>query len=314
MRNVFYTGPSILFATMLTTGAMAESEQRSFDVSAGGRFVLDADWGRVEVETWDRDAVDVVVERTSELESLEFGEEQGTVTVRARKKERSVFRWLRSDDAPLFQVTRATALRPRSEDGRRQDRHRGHRRRHRGAYRRRQPGDRRSQGFGPRPDRGRFHPHRRIEGPRGRPDLGRHDPDRPRRCPGGCPNDRRIDPHRRCARVRFGTHDGGIHQARRCRWHARRENDGRFHPRHDRANNPRATPGCGQRGVASHWPWPTTSSWISTRGRRGAGLTRIYPTPLPTPHRSLPWWLPSTGGGPKLSLRTTGGSIRLSPR
>ena len=108
MRKVFYTGPSVLFAlfsTMLTTGAMAESEQRSFDVSAGGRFVLDADWGRVEVETWDRDAVDVVVEPTTELESLEFDEEQGTITVRARKKERSLLRWLRSDDAPVFQVT-----------------------------------------------------------------------------------------------------------------------------------------------------------------------------------------------------------------
>ena len=94
-----------LFATLMTTGAMAETKQRSFDVSAGGRFVLDADWGTVEVETWDRDAVDVVVERTSELESLEFDEEDGTITVRSRRKERGFFRSLRADDAPVFQVT-----------------------------------------------------------------------------------------------------------------------------------------------------------------------------------------------------------------
>ena len=94
-----------LFAAMLTTGAMAETKQRSFDVSAGGRFVLDADWGKVEVETWDRDAVDVVVERTSELESLEFDEEDGTITVRSRRKERGFFRSLRADDAPVFEVT-----------------------------------------------------------------------------------------------------------------------------------------------------------------------------------------------------------------
>ena len=104
MRQASAYTASVVVALM-ATGAVAETEQRSFEASAGGRFVLDADWGRVEVETWDRDAVDVVVERTDELESLEFDEQEGTVSVRARRKERGVFGWFRSDDAPLFQVS-----------------------------------------------------------------------------------------------------------------------------------------------------------------------------------------------------------------
>lgn len=90
---------------LIATGAAAEIEQRSFEAAAGGRFVLDADWGKVEVETWDRDAADIVVERTDELESLEFDEQEGAITVRARKKERGIFGWFRSDDAPLFRIT-----------------------------------------------------------------------------------------------------------------------------------------------------------------------------------------------------------------
>lgn len=104
MQNTYACTASVVVALM-AVGASAETEQRSFEASAGGRFVLDADWGKVEVETWDRDAVDVAVERTSELESLEFDEQEGTITVRARRKERGILGWLRSGDAPLFQVT-----------------------------------------------------------------------------------------------------------------------------------------------------------------------------------------------------------------
>ncbi len=104
MRKAYACTASVVVALM-TTGAVAETEQRPFEAAAGGRFVLDADWGRVEVETWDRDAADVVVERTAELESLEFDEQEGTITVRARRKERGIFGWFRSGEAPLFQVT-----------------------------------------------------------------------------------------------------------------------------------------------------------------------------------------------------------------
>ncbi|MDE0039068.1 MAG: hypothetical protein OXU77_16180 [Gammaproteobacteria bacterium] len=104
MRKAHACTATVVVALM-ATGAVAETEQRSFEAAAGGRFVLDADWGKVEVETWDRDAADVVVERADELESLEFDEQEGTITVRARKKERGIFGWFRSDDAPLFQIT-----------------------------------------------------------------------------------------------------------------------------------------------------------------------------------------------------------------
>ena len=104
MRKAHVCTASLVVALM-TTGAVAETEQRSFDAAAGGRFVLDADWGKVEVETWDRDVADVVVGRTDELDSLEFDEQEGTITVRARRKERGIFGWFRSGEAPLFQIT-----------------------------------------------------------------------------------------------------------------------------------------------------------------------------------------------------------------
>lgn len=104
MRKAHVCTASAVVALM-TTAAVAETEQRSFDAAAGGRFVLDADWGKVEVDTWDRDAADVVVERTDKFESLEFDEQKGTITVRARKKDRGIFGWFRSDDAPLFRIT-----------------------------------------------------------------------------------------------------------------------------------------------------------------------------------------------------------------
>ena len=100
-----HAGTATVVVALMATGAVAETEQQSFEAAAGGRFVLDADWGKVEVETWDRDVADIVVERTDELESLEFDEQEGTITVRARKKERGIFGWFRSDDAPLFRVT-----------------------------------------------------------------------------------------------------------------------------------------------------------------------------------------------------------------
>ena len=104
MRKACVCTASVVVASM-TIGAGAETQQRSFEASAGGRFVLDADWGEVEVETWGRDAVDVTVERTAELASLEFDQQEGTITVRARRRERGILGWFRSDDAPFFQVT-----------------------------------------------------------------------------------------------------------------------------------------------------------------------------------------------------------------
>ena len=92
MRMAIAFPASVVF-TLMTSGAMAETEQRSFEISAGGRFALDADWGKVDVKTWDRDAVDVVVERSEKFDQLEFDDEGDTVTVRARKDDTGIRSW-----------------------------------------------------------------------------------------------------------------------------------------------------------------------------------------------------------------------------
>ena len=112
MRHVLPVSPKYpfplmvsLMVSLMTSTAVADTVKRSFEANAGGRFVLDADWGHVEVETWDQDAVDVVVEHADKL-NLEFEQDDDTVTVRAERKERGVARWFgREDSSPLFRVT-----------------------------------------------------------------------------------------------------------------------------------------------------------------------------------------------------------------
>ena len=104
MRMAMALPPSLVLALM-TTGAMAETEQRSFDVSTGDRFVLDADWGKVDVGTWDEDVVDIVVERADKLESLDFDDHDGTITVRARKKDQGIRGWFGANPGPVFRVS-----------------------------------------------------------------------------------------------------------------------------------------------------------------------------------------------------------------
>ncbi|MDE0419489.1 MAG: DUF4097 family beta strand repeat-containing protein [Gammaproteobacteria bacterium] len=105
MRKAMAFSTSAVLALM-STAATAETEQRSFGVSAGGRFVLDTDWGEVSVETWGRDAVDVVVERSGKFEQLGFDEQDGTVTVRARKENQGLRGWFGSrGPSPVFRIT-----------------------------------------------------------------------------------------------------------------------------------------------------------------------------------------------------------------
>ena len=85
--------------------AQAEDEQRSFDVSPGDSFVLNAEWGQVEVQTWDRAAVDVVVERAEKLD-LEYDQDNGTLTVRARHRDKAPSGWFGNrGPSPVFRVT-----------------------------------------------------------------------------------------------------------------------------------------------------------------------------------------------------------------
>lgn len=105
MRMAMAFPASVVFALM-TSGAMAETEQRSFEISAGGRFALDADWGKVDVKTWDREAVDVVVERSEKFDQLEFDDEGDTVTVRARMEDTGIRSWFGSrGPSPVFRIT-----------------------------------------------------------------------------------------------------------------------------------------------------------------------------------------------------------------
>jgi len=84
----------------------AQAEQRSFDVSPGGRFVLDADWGQVEVRTLEEAVIEVAVERAEKL-SLEFHQDEGAVSVRSRARDKGLFGWFKDNrgPAPVFRVT-----------------------------------------------------------------------------------------------------------------------------------------------------------------------------------------------------------------
>ena len=82
------------------------AEHRSFDVSPGSRFVLDADWGQVEVRAREGAVVEVDVERAEKV-LLEFDQVDDTVTVRSETRNKGVFGWFRNNrgPAPVFRVT-----------------------------------------------------------------------------------------------------------------------------------------------------------------------------------------------------------------
>lgn len=67
------------------TAAADEPVQRTFEVDHGDRLVLDTDFGRVDVESWDRPSIEVFVERPDDLE-LDFEQTDGVVTIRGRKE------------------------------------------------------------------------------------------------------------------------------------------------------------------------------------------------------------------------------------
>ena len=104
MRHAVSKSTYAIVVSLMTSMAVAETVERSFEAAAGGRFVLDADWGLVEVKTWDQEIVDVVVEHADKLE-LEFQRHDDAVTVHAERKGRSIARWFAKEDSPRFHVT-----------------------------------------------------------------------------------------------------------------------------------------------------------------------------------------------------------------
>ena len=86
--------------------ATAEVVERSFAVELGDQVVIDAQAASINVATWDRAEVKIVVERAEVYETLEFEQGDGTVTATARLEDRGWFRWLDwRDGSPHFNVT-----------------------------------------------------------------------------------------------------------------------------------------------------------------------------------------------------------------
>lgn len=58
--------------------------RRAFDAGPGARLVVDTDFGAVDIQSRDRNGIEVVVERPESLE-LEFEQSDGVVTIRGRR-------------------------------------------------------------------------------------------------------------------------------------------------------------------------------------------------------------------------------------
>ena len=84
----------------------ARAESRSFEVSPGSRFVLDADWGQVDVRTSQGTLIEVDVERAEKV-LLEFDHGDDALTVRSRTRDKGLFGWFGNErgPAPMFRVT-----------------------------------------------------------------------------------------------------------------------------------------------------------------------------------------------------------------
>ena len=81
---------AISVALFATGAAQADTAHQSFDVELGDRLIVDTEWGAIEVHTWDRPEVELVVERADKLD-LAYDQEAGTTTIRGRKKDAGLF-------------------------------------------------------------------------------------------------------------------------------------------------------------------------------------------------------------------------------
>lgn len=94
-----------LGAALLGAAVHADTETWSFDVSPGDRLVLDTEWGEVHVATHDSNTVDLVVEQAEALD-LTHEQQNGALTIRGTRKEGGLVRWfLDRGDRPTFRLT-----------------------------------------------------------------------------------------------------------------------------------------------------------------------------------------------------------------
>ena len=97
---------AISLALFATGAAQADTAHQSFVVEPGDRLVVNTEWGAIEVHTWDRPEVELVVERADKLD-LAYDQEAGTTTIQGRKKDAGLFDFfgLAKGRAPLFRLT-----------------------------------------------------------------------------------------------------------------------------------------------------------------------------------------------------------------
>lgn len=97
---------AISLALFATGTAQADTAHQSFDVEPGDHLIVDTEWGAIEVHTWDRSEVELVVERADKLD-LAYDQEAGTTTIRGRKKGAGLFDFfgLVRGRPPLFRLT-----------------------------------------------------------------------------------------------------------------------------------------------------------------------------------------------------------------
>ena len=310
MRHVVSNSTYAVVVSLMTSMAVAETVERSFEAAAGGRFVLDADWGHVEVETWDQETVDVVVEHADKLE-LEFERHDDAVTVRAERKGRRIARWFAKEDSPRFHVTvprrfdldLVTAggnIHIADLDGEAAARTSGGKLKI----------DNVSGPIVGRTSGGSIHVESAGGPVKARRSGGIH-PHRLRCRRGGCKNVGRLDPHRQ----RTGPHDRPhvrrFHRTREHRRQHRRTNVRRFHRGDSLAGQPdgesslRTVGGSITVGLAQGVALDIDAR--TTGGRVSAELANMESTK--TDRSTLVTAV--NGGGPTMTLRTTGGSIRL---
>ncbi len=97
---------AISLAFFATAAAQSDTAHQSFDVQPGDHLVVDTQWGAIEVHTWDRPEVELIVERADKLD-LAYSQEAGTTTIRGRKKDTVPFDFfgLAKGRTPLFRLT-----------------------------------------------------------------------------------------------------------------------------------------------------------------------------------------------------------------
>ncbi len=81
---------AIALALFATGTAQADTAHQSFAVEPGDRLIVDTQSSAIEVHTWDRPEVELVVERAEKLE-LTYDQEAGTTTIRGRRTGAGLF-------------------------------------------------------------------------------------------------------------------------------------------------------------------------------------------------------------------------------